>query len=216
MGLKPIPLAAYSKDFQPPVTGVGGRPDPVANMYDASGLFPARPRIGSTSKKRRLDEIDQVFNLSMQYPPLTYPTRQPLSVSEVKTFLVAATAAGGVAKPLIDDPDTDPKVKALGNLSIALLDLVTAIVENGIAPEAGAGTKSKVSPPPRNQRRDLKNLGNVSKNRIPNPFSSMPILVTFLSVIATACATPFLPVFGPQPSQMRKLGTLIRRKRYAS
>jgi hypothetical protein len=77
MRIKPIPLAAYSKDFIPPVTGVGGRPSPVANLYDGSGIFPDRPRAGSLSKKRRIDEIDQVYDLSNQYPPLSVPGRPP-------------------------------------------------------------------------------------------------------------------------------------------
>jgi hypothetical protein len=83
MRLKPIPLAAYSKDFQPPVTGVGGRPNPVANLYDASGIFPDHTRAGSMSKKRRLEEIDQVFNISVPYPPLALPNRPALNVSEI-------------------------------------------------------------------------------------------------------------------------------------
>jgi hypothetical protein len=69
MPLKPIPLAAYSKDLIPPVTGVGGNLAPVANTFDPSGNFAGRPRIGSSSKKRRLDEIDRVYDLSAPYPP---------------------------------------------------------------------------------------------------------------------------------------------------
>jgi hypothetical protein len=138
MGLKPIPLAAYSRDFQPPVTGVGGRPNPVANLYDSSGIFPDRHRAGSFSKKRRLDEIDQVFNLSVPYPPLNIPGRQVLSVKEINTLLVAATAAGEEAKPILESPDIDPKMKAFGNLSLALLRLVESIVERGIVPLSGS------------------------------------------------------------------------------
>jgi hypothetical protein len=149
MGLKPIPLAAYSRDFQPPVTGVGGRPEPVANMYDSSGIFPGRSRAGSASKKRRFDEIDQVFNLSMQYPPLSPPGRQSLDLKEIKTLLTAATAAGEEAEPLIDDPETDPKVKVFGKLSLALMKLVSTIVENGIVPLSGSAEGGpRPAPPP--------------------------------------------------------------------
>jgi hypothetical protein len=153
MGLKPIPLAAYSKDFQPPVTGVGGRPNPVANLYDSSGIFPGRDRVGSISKKRRLDEIGQVFNLTVPYPPLTFPDRPALNMTGIKTFLVAATAAGQEAKPMLEVDDLDPKIKAFGKLSIALLDLVTVMVENGLIPLSGPGAnphgnQKNASPPP--------------------------------------------------------------------
>jgi hypothetical protein len=151
MRLKPIPLAAYSKDFQPPVTGVGGSPNPVANLYDSSGIFPDRNRAGSLSKKRRYDEIDQVFNLSAAYPPLVPPERPALDVGHIRTLLVTAAAAGEEAKPLIENPETDEKIKIFGNLSIALLKLVEALVENGFIPLTGTGTGSggppKATPP---------------------------------------------------------------------
>jgi hypothetical protein len=37
--MKPIPLAAYSPNLIPPVTGFGGQSAPVANTYDSSGIF---------------------------------------------------------------------------------------------------------------------------------------------------------------------------------
>jgi hypothetical protein len=60
-------------------------------------------------------------------------------------------AAGEEAKPLIENPETDEKIKTFGNLSIALLKLVEALVENGFIPLTGAGTGSgglpKATPP---------------------------------------------------------------------
>jgi hypothetical protein len=146
MRLKPIPLAAYSKDFQPPVTGVGGRPNPVANLYDASGIFPDRTRSGSLSKKRRLEEIDQVFNISVPYPPLVLPDRPVLNVSEIRTLLVTAVAAGEDLKPALEDPDIDPKLKSFGNLSLALLKLLNTVIENGIIPLTGTGPGAITGP----------------------------------------------------------------------
>jgi hypothetical protein len=146
MRLKPIPLAAYSKDLIPPVTGVGGMLAPVANSYDTSGNFAERPRMGSLSKKRRLDEIDRVFDLSMPYPPPTWPKKQPLDLTEIKTLLVAATAAGEDVSPLLDSPDLDPKIKVFGNLGMALLGLVAAIVENGLVPMTEPTAETAPSP----------------------------------------------------------------------
>jgi hypothetical protein len=134
MRMKPIPLAAYSKDFVPPVTGVGGRPSPVANSFDATGNFAGRARMGSLSKKRRLDELDRVFDLSAPYPPVTFPGKPQLDLGEIKNLLVAATAAGEEVGPILASQDLDPKIKAFGSLSLALLNVVSAIVENGLMP----------------------------------------------------------------------------------
>jgi hypothetical protein len=139
MKLKPIPLAAYSKEFIPPVTGVGGKTAPVANSFDATGLFAGRSRIGSLSKKRRLEELDQVFDQSVRYPPLSPPDRPNLDLGEIKTLLVAATAASEEVGPMLESQDLDPKIKLIGNLSLALLSLVAGIVENGLVPMAGGG-----------------------------------------------------------------------------
>jgi hypothetical protein len=138
MPMKPIPLAAYCADFIPPVTGINGNLAPVANCYDGTGNFDGRPRIGSLSKKRKVGELDDIFDLSKQYPPLEAPPRPSLDLKEIKTLLVTATAAGEEIRPLLDANDTDPKFKALGSLSIALLDVVAAIVENGLVPLSGS------------------------------------------------------------------------------
>jgi hypothetical protein len=155
MRMKPIPLAAYCKDFVPPVTGVGGRMAPVANTYDSSGNFDGRPRQGSLSKKRKVGEIDNIFDLSVPYPPPVFPEKPQLDLGEIKTLLVAATAAGEEVAPILNEPETDPKIKAFANLGMALLGLVEKIVENGLVPMAGgqpttaAGTTPlKQGPPP--------------------------------------------------------------------
>jgi hypothetical protein len=137
MRIKPIPLAAYCKDLIPPVTGIGGSLAPVANSYDTSGNFSGRPREGSFSKKRRIDEIDRVFDLSAPYPPVTPPGKLSADLGEIKTLLVAATAASEEAGPLLENPDLDPKLKVFGNLGMALLGVVSAIVEHGMIPLLG-------------------------------------------------------------------------------
>jgi hypothetical protein len=161
MRIKPIPLAAYCKDLIPPVTGIGGSLAPVANTYDTSGNFSPRPREGSFSKKRRLDEIDRVYDLSAPYPPVTPPGKLSADLGEIKTLLVAATAASEEVGPLLENPDLDPKLKVFGNLGMALIGVVSAIVEHGMIPllggsgsasGPGSGTGSatyfKQGPPP--------------------------------------------------------------------
>jgi hypothetical protein len=134
MGLKPIPLSAYSKDLIPPVTGIGGNLQPVANSYDSSGNFAGRSRAGSASKKRKINEIDRVFDLSEPYPPLNPPSRPQLDLTEIRSLLVAATVAGEEAGKLFEEPELDPRIKTFGNLTLALLGVVSAIVENGLIP----------------------------------------------------------------------------------
>jgi hypothetical protein len=173
MPMKPIPLAAFCPDFIPPVTGVNGSLAPVSNSYDASGNFDSRSRIGSISKKRRIGEIDGIFDLSKQYPPLTDPPRPSYDLNEMKTLLVTAAAAGDEIKPLLESADIDPKIKAFGSLSIALLDVVTAIIEKGFAPLSGSGagsgstsgsgtffggSRSAPAPPPKSTPPGLKEL----------------------------------------------------------
>jgi hypothetical protein len=146
MRIKPIPLAAYNANFVPPVTGIGGNLAPVANTYDTAGNFANRPRIGSLSKKRRIDEIDRVFDLSEPYPPILPPGKLSVNIDEIKTLLVAASAASEEVGPLLENPELDPKLKAFGNLGMALLGVVSAIVENGLIPIVGTGTGSGSGP----------------------------------------------------------------------
>jgi hypothetical protein len=135
--MKPIPLAAYLPDFVPPVTGFNGSPAPVANMYDSNGIFQARGRSNSV-KRKRTEEIDLVFDHSVEYPPLSQPDRPVFDLMKVKGLMVAAGSAAEDIRPLIDDPDTDPKLKNLGKLTLTILDALGAVIECGLAPLSGA------------------------------------------------------------------------------
>jgi hypothetical protein len=142
MPMKPIPLAAYCADFIPPVTGVNGNLAPVANSYDGSGTFADRNRAGSLSKKRKVGEIEDIFDLSKQYPPLVTPPRPSLDLKEIKNLLVTAASAGDEIRPILETDDLDPRFKAIGSLSIAILEVVSVIVEKGLVPLSGAGSGS--------------------------------------------------------------------------
>jgi hypothetical protein len=140
--MKPIPLAAYSPDFIPPVTGVNGSLAPVANAYDSSGNFQNRGRSNSV-KRRRTDEIDSVYDLSADFPPLSMPQRPGFDLDKVKGLMVVAGAAAEEVRPFMEDPNTDPKLIAFAKLNFAVLDALNAVVDCGIAPlSAGAGGAS--------------------------------------------------------------------------
>jgi hypothetical protein len=140
MGLKPIPLSAFAGNFVPPVTGIGGSLAPVANSYDTSGNFAGRARAGSAAKRKRTEELDAVFDLSQEYPPIGPPEKPKVDLSVIKDLVVAAVVAGGEVRELIDGPDVDPKWKAFGCLSLALLAAVEALLESGMMPLAGVAT----------------------------------------------------------------------------
>jgi hypothetical protein len=138
MGLKPIPLSAYGSTFIPPVTGTNGSLAPVANTYDSSGHFEPRSRAGSAAKRKRTDELDAVYNLSVDYPLPTPPEKPKIDLSVIKDLVVAAGVAGGEIRDMLEQPDVDPKWKAFGCLGLALLAAVEAVLESGIMPLAGA------------------------------------------------------------------------------
>jgi hypothetical protein len=144
--MKPIPLSTFSPTFTPPVTGYRGSLAPVANSYDTSGHF--RSRTGSANKRPRNEEIDIMYDLSQEYPPLAPPEKPSLNIREIKNLLVTATAAGEGVKALIDAPDADPNLKTFGNLCMSLLKVVGAAIDAGIVPLAATGTGGGRIPAP--------------------------------------------------------------------
>jgi hypothetical protein len=150
--MKPIPLAAYKHDLCPPVTGIHGSPVPVANSFDSSGIFQARGWAGSV-KRRRNEEVDVIYDLSEDYPPLQMPQRQKLDTEKIKRLMVGATAMANDLRPTLTEENVDPKTMMIAKLSIALFDAVTAVIECGVVPLSstanGRGEGGfKVPPPP--------------------------------------------------------------------
>jgi hypothetical protein len=137
--MKPIPLAAYLPDFNPPVTGVGGSSQPVANSYDMSGIFPSRPRAGSSNKRPRSEEIDMVFDRNVQYPPLEPPRRPVFDAKKIKDMVLTAVDLSADVKTVLDDPGTDPKLKTFALFAIGVIDALQAIAEDGLLPLAAGG-----------------------------------------------------------------------------
>ncbi len=146
MPLKPIPLSAFKTSFIPPVTGHQGLLAPTANSFDSSGHF--RPRSGS-KRRRENEEIDQVFDLSSPYPPPQVPPRSKIDMKKIGELLVAANELGENIKKIADDPSTDLGAKTVCGMSLALLQIVNALMEDGLAPLAAArGAAAAAGPPP--------------------------------------------------------------------
>jgi hypothetical protein len=137
--MRPPPLAAYSAEFVPPVTGVNGSSAPVANIYDSSGTFQNRGRANSVKRRRVTEEIDAVFDRSVDYPPLTMPERPNLDLDKVKGLLVVAGSVAEELKPLLEEPNTDPKIMAIGKLNLSILEALTAVVDGGLLPLSASG-----------------------------------------------------------------------------
>jgi hypothetical protein len=75
-----------------------------------------------------------MFDPSQQYPPLQHPERPGLDVKRIRELMVIANATSTDVRAWVQEPDCEPKVKAVGNLALALLYAVDALVENGIVP----------------------------------------------------------------------------------
>jgi hypothetical protein len=91
-------------------------------------------------KHKRTEEIDLVFDHTVEYPPLRQPERPVFDLVKVKGLMVAAGSAAEDIRPLLDDPETDPKLKNLGKLTLTILDALGAVIESGLAPLSGAAT----------------------------------------------------------------------------
>jgi hypothetical protein len=70
-----------------------------------------------------------------------------VDLSVVRDLVVAARVAGNGAEGLLDEPDIDPKLKAFGSLSIALLKALEAILESGLGPLSGVAARASARPP---------------------------------------------------------------------
>ena len=148
MVLKPIPLSAFAPSFVPPVTGIGGLLAPVANSFDGSGLFQQRGRLGTGTKRRRGEEIDQVFDRSEVYPPLSAPGKPTFNIPVIRELVISASSAGRDIRDLLEDQDTDPKIKSLGKITLSLLAVVEAMLEGGFVPlsSMAVGSQKTLAP----------------------------------------------------------------------
>jgi hypothetical protein len=101
-------------------------------------IFP----VGRASALRAKNEESVKWMESSTYPrDITTDFARPSRIGSKRNKNIDghAAAAGDEVRPLLDAEDVDPKIKAFGSLSLALLQVVTAIVKNGLVQLAGAG-----------------------------------------------------------------------------
>ena len=150
--MKPLPLSA----FIPPVTGSGGRASNVnANSFDSSNVFPYyRPRANSSKRMRSEDEmdLDNRFDITRDYPPLTVPVRQNVDVDAVSALLVSAAEAVPTIRAKMDSADSSQDVKELAGFGLRMFDLLSGIWEKVVRPAVaspGGLAPRPPAPPPK-------------------------------------------------------------------
>ena len=121
--------------FIPPVTGVFGvASSVVANSFDGSGFF--RNRTGSGVKRRRGPDggAEAAFDLTREFPPLSFPPARELDVASIRGLMVAAASKVVEIGPLMEDGRVSDTNKCIAGSTIALFKLVEALVEKAIIP----------------------------------------------------------------------------------
>jgi hypothetical protein len=129
--------------FIPPVTGIQGVPSAVAaNWYDSTGTF--RGRSSSVKRRKNADgSVEAAFDLTRDYPPLTFPQKSAVDMGAVKSLLVEAAKCVAEIREVMDDPSVDPVNLKFAKFNIAIFNLLEATVEKGIVPIAAAPTPTQ-------------------------------------------------------------------------
>ena len=137
--------------FIPPITGVNNSLAPVANMFDPSGNFRSRT---SSYKRRRGEDgglLDNVFDLSREFPPLRNPAPLALDTSGIKSLLVLAAKTESDLKTIIEKSEPGSESVVIANAVMALYTLTESIIEKAILPLCGglsaAGGGGLIPPP---------------------------------------------------------------------
>ena len=131
----------------PPVT-IGGKSSPVvANLFDSSGGF--RQRTASV-KRGRYDggdnaARDNYYDLSRDPNTPAVPTVPKLDVGKVRALMVRANDSATAIRALAAGEAAAPEVRELAGFSILLLDLLNAVVEDGIIPMSSPPSASFAS-----------------------------------------------------------------------
>ena len=131
----PIPIG----QFIPPVTGVNRSFIPVANMFDATGNF--RQRTISLGKRRRGpdgDDLDNVFDLSKEFPPLRTPAPLAVDVLGIKSLLVIAANTGSDLKKIIEKTEPGSEMALMARSVQTLYNCVEGLIEKAIVPLCGS------------------------------------------------------------------------------
>ena len=143
----PIPIGL----FIPPITGVNNSLAPVANMFDPSGNFRSRT---SSYKRRRGEDgglLDNVFDLSREFPPLRNPAPLALDTSGIKSLLVLAAKTESDLNTITEKGEPGSEIVVIAKAVMALYTLTESIIEKAILPLCGglsaAGGGGLIPPP---------------------------------------------------------------------
>jgi len=129
--------------FVPPVTGTGGIASSiVANMHDTNRIF--RSRTGSV-KRRREDNtgLEELFDITRDYPPLVEPEKQHLDLSVVRSLLVATSAAARELTTATAKVSLDEDTRTVANACLSLYKLMEATIECALVPMAGGAAPTR-------------------------------------------------------------------------
>ena len=143
----PIPIGL----FIPPITGVNNSLAPVANMFDPSGNFRSRT---SSYKRRRGEDgglLDNVFDLSREFPPLRNPAPLALDTSGIKSLLVLAAKTESDLNTITEKGEPGSEIVVIAKAVMALYTLTESLIEKAILPLCGglsaAGGGGLIPPP---------------------------------------------------------------------
>ena len=129
----PVPIGS----FIPPVTGLNNSLAPVANSFDSSGNFAFRSRSISQGKRRRGPEgeiLDNVFDLSRDFPPLRPPVPLSVDVVGIKSLLVESAKMEADLKVILEKGDPNSEVAVIARSTMSLYNLLEGLIEKAVLP----------------------------------------------------------------------------------
>jgi hypothetical protein len=133
--------------LNPPVTIGGRNPPVVANMFDDSGNF--RQRNGSFKRPKveggAAAAGEGFYDLSRDASAPSLPNAPRLDVGKIRGLMVKANEMAAIIRSRYTAESVPEGVKELAGFSISLLDLVNAVVEDGILPMASSPSASFAS-----------------------------------------------------------------------
>ena len=127
----PVPIGT----FIPPVTGVNNSLAPVANSFDATGNF--RNRTVSLGKRRRGPEgeiLDNVFDLSRDFPLIRPPAPLSIDICGVKSLLVESAKMEAELKKIVEKGEPGSEVVMIAKSAMSLYSLVEGLIEKAVIP----------------------------------------------------------------------------------
>jgi hypothetical protein len=120
----------------PPVTFGGRNPPVVANLFDDSGIF--RQRNGSFKRQRveggAAAAGEGFYDLSRDASAPSLPNAPRLDVGKIRGLMVKANEMAATIRSRYTAESVPDGVRELAGFSISLLELVNAVVEDGILP----------------------------------------------------------------------------------